>query len=310
MNRFYQVLVRADRREQSSDDQLSIARSGLTQIVANSLQAAGDQVVNAKTVLPWLLASVGAPAAFVGLLVPIRESGSMLPQAALAPIIARRRRRSLVWVVGAAGQALATAAMAVIAAVAEGAAAGWGVLAALVVFALSRSLCSLAGKDVLGRTVPKGERGQITGLSMVLSGVAAITLGVLIRFYGGADVPAGPLALLLGGAALTWVAAAAVYTGIREPADETEQADESQDTGWVRMSWRMLRSDRVFAVSWLRALSFLFLRSALHSWSCWLRRRARPVWRRWGRSSSPRVSHPWWVVALSGAGLTVRLAVS
>jgi hypothetical protein len=44
---------------------------------------------------------------------------------------------------------------------------------ALVVFSLSRDLTSLAGKDVLGRTIPKGERGQITGAATVPSGVSS-----------------------------------------------------------------------------------------------------------------------------------------
>src|SRR5690554_5196836 len=81
----YQRLVKADRSGQDRGQQLATARNGLRQVVANTLQAIGDQVVNAKTVLPWLFASLGAPAVMIGLLVPIRESGSMLPQAALTP---------------------------------------------------------------------------------------------------------------------------------------------------------------------------------------------------------------------------------
>ena len=60
-------------------------------------QATGDQVVNAKTVLPWALTAVGAPSAVLALLVPVRESGSMLPQAAMSPVLQRsayRRRRT------------------------------------------------------------------------------------------------------------------------------------------------------------------------------------------------------------------------
>ncbi|MDN6247130.1 MAG: MFS transporter, partial [Corynebacterium casei] len=52
-------------------------------VIANGMQNLGDELVAAKTVLPWLFQSAGVPAALTGLLVPIRESGSMLPQAAL-----------------------------------------------------------------------------------------------------------------------------------------------------------------------------------------------------------------------------------
>ena len=39
-----------------------------------------DLLISAKTTLPWLLASLGAPTWIVSLLVPIRESGSLIPQ--------------------------------------------------------------------------------------------------------------------------------------------------------------------------------------------------------------------------------------
>lgn len=71
-----------------------VARNGLRQIAAHALQSAGDQVVNAKTVLPWILDGVGAPTSFIALLVPIRESGSMLPQAAMTPRVVASERRA------------------------------------------------------------------------------------------------------------------------------------------------------------------------------------------------------------------------
>lgn len=243
----YQRLVRAGRSGQSPADQASTARNGLLQVLAGVLQSSGDQVVNAKTVLPWLLASLGAPAALIGLLVPIRESGSMLPQAALAPRVRRLRRRRTVWVAGAGGQALATAAMALAAAVLDGVTAGVAILVALAGFAVSRSLCSLAGKDVLGRTVPKGERGQITGLNTALSGAVAITLGFGIRVLGGDGTSRVALALLLGMASLAWVVAAAVYATVREPDAATERMDDpAEGTGWAGAAWRLLRADATF----------------------------------------------------------------
>lgn len=42
--------------------------------------ALAELMTNAKTVLPWLLQAMGAPVWIIGWLVPIRESGAMLPQ--------------------------------------------------------------------------------------------------------------------------------------------------------------------------------------------------------------------------------------
>lgn len=241
--RLYQALVRADRSDQDPGEQQQVGRNGLLYLVAHTLQAAGDQVVNAKTVLPWALAAVGAPASLLALLVPVRESGSMLPQAAFSPVLQRSRFRARFWLWGSAGQALAAAGMAFTVAALEGWAAGLAAVAFLAVFALARSLNSLAGKDVLGRTVPKGERGQISGISTMLSGAVAITLGLAIRIFGGEAVSAHVLAWLLGAAALAWVLALVVFAGIREPAAEVVQ---EPDEGWVRASWELLRDDAPF----------------------------------------------------------------
>lgn len=243
--RIYQRLVKADRSGQDAGQQQATARNGLRQVLANTLQALGDQVVNAKTVLPWLFASLGVPALFIAFLVPIRESGSMLPQAALTPWIRRLRQRRMAWIGGAAGQAVATALMAFAAATMGGTAAGVVILAALALFALSRSLCSLAGKDVMGDTVPKGERGQINGISTALSGALAITLGLAIRLLGGNDVSPLVLAALLAAAALAWVCAAVVYAGVREPARDAA-TKEAGRSNWVAESWHLLRDDRPF----------------------------------------------------------------
>ncbi len=234
-----------------------LPRNGLRLVAANTLQSSGDQTVNASTVLPWLFHVLGVPAAFVGLLVPIRESGSMLPQAFLTPLVVRVRRRKWVFVTGAAVQAASVAVMAVIAALGRGTAAGVGVLAALVVFSLGRCLCSIASKDVQGRTIPSGERGQIVGLATSAAGLVAITLGVLIRLLGGEDLGHTALAILLAAGALLWALSASVYARVREPAGEARDTDEPESgaddpapgessPSWFADAARLFREDATF----------------------------------------------------------------
>ena len=235
---------RADERAPDVVDNLRWNRARI--IGAQALQSTGDQVVKASTVLTWLLAALGSPAWAIGLLVPLRESGSMLPQAALTPWVQRHAQRKWVWVAGAAGQALATAAMAVTAAVATGTTAAVLILLALAAFALSRALTSISSKDVLGRTIPKGQRGNINGIATLVSGVVAVTVGLALRIWGGEDADTSVLAWLLGAAALTWVAALAIYATIREPVREVEPERGRDDEGWVVRSWRLLRDDAPF----------------------------------------------------------------
>lgn len=230
-----------------------IPRNGLRLVTANTLQSSGDQTVNASTVLPWLFHALGVPAALVGLLVPIRESLSMLPQAFLTPLVLRVRHRKWVFVAGAGVQAAAVAVMAAIAALGHGLAAGIGILAALVVFSLGRCLCSIASKDVQGRTIPSGERGQIIGLATSAAGLVAVTLGLGIRVLGGDDLRPGFLALLLAAGALLWVLSATVYAQVTEPGEEAaaagkgrEGSDDEAGGSWFGEVIRLFREDATF----------------------------------------------------------------
>ena len=220
-DRLYSALVtRVDPADPTLPDDVrrEVPRNGLKLVAANTLQSSGDQTVSAQTVLPWVFHVIGVPAALVGLLVPIRESGSMLPQAFLTPLVVRVRRRKWVFVAGAGVQAVSVAVMAAITALGHGTAAGVGILAALGLFSLGRCLCSIASKDVQGRTIPSGERGQIIGLATSAAGLVAITLGLVVRLLGGEDLDAGALALLLAAGAVLWVLSASVFAAVREPA--------------------------------------------------------------------------------------------
>lgn len=225
-----------------------VPANGLRIVSANALQSSGDQMVNASTVLPWLFATLGVPPALTGLLVPIRESGSMLPQVLLTPWVLKVRYRKWVFITGALIQAAAVGSMALIAALAEGLAAGISILVALTVFSLGRCLTSIASKDVQGRTVPKGERGQINGLATTAAGIVAITLGLGIRFLSGAELSAVQLAWLLAAGAALWVGVALVYTGIREPAPQNTPTvtTEDDDTGTLGQMLGLLREDKPF----------------------------------------------------------------
>lgn len=232
--RLYDALMKRDpeaERDLDPQTRADLPRNATRLVGAHALQSSGDQTVNASTVLPWLFHALGVPAALTGLLVPIRESGSMLPQAMLTPVVLRVRERKWVFVTGALIQAFAVAAMALIAAVGSGLGAGIAILVALAVFSLGRSLTSMSSKDVQGRTLPKGQRGQINGLSTTAAGIVAITLGLALRVLGGGQLSAGQIAWLLAAGAVLWVAAAVVYAGVREPVEHRTADDEATDDG-------------------------------------------------------------------------------
>ncbi len=212
-------------------------------IWSNGLQGAGDQLVAAKTVLPWILHAAGAPGFFVALLVPIRESGSMLPQAAFTPWVTTQRSRKRIWVIGSVGQAVAAALIALSALLLEGAALGGAVVVFLGVLSLFRALCSIASKDVQGRTISKGRRGLITGRATALGGAVAIVVGGGLGLLG-SDIPRGVLAALIFAGAVAWAVAAVVFTTIREPVSEEDP--QGMHRGWWTDTWGLFTQDREF----------------------------------------------------------------
>ncbi len=210
--------------------------------MAHGMQSVGDQVINAKTVLPWLLASMGSASWVLALLVPVRESGSMLPQAALMGWLTAKRRRSSVWVMGSLFQGACVAVMAAIAAVGTGTWGGVGVVLSLAGMSLGRSLTSISSKDVMGRTITKGRRGRVNGLSTVVGGVVALTVGLAIRFAGPEELPGWVLVAMIAGGSLMWFLAAMVFTRVEEPDVEPRPSGDP----WFTTTMRLIRTDAKF----------------------------------------------------------------
>lgn len=216
----------------------------LLQVVTQFFTKLGDAIANPKTVLAWLLAALSAPGVFTAFLVPVRESGSLIPQLVIASYVRRRSIRKWMFVTGSLLQALAVVAMALVAVTLSGTAAGIGLLSALVMFSLARGLCSVASKDVLGKTVPKTRRGRVNGWSQSLAGAVTIGVGVFLLFDGTQGDDSGVYLLLLAVAAGLWLVASASYAMIREFPGATEGGGNALAEAWQRLS--LLQSDHGF----------------------------------------------------------------
>ncbi|MCX7567377.1 MFS transporter [Sulfitobacter sp. F26169L] len=145
-----------------------------------SMSKIADGLIDPKLVLSWLLTHLGASSFFVGLLVPIREAGALLPQLFTAPRVQAMERRKWAWVAGAAGQGAAAAGIVLTALTLEGSAAGIVICALLAVLAVSRSVCSVSYSDILGKTVGQSRRGSATGLASSLGAGAVVIFALLL----------------------------------------------------------------------------------------------------------------------------------
>ncbi|MHC5005465.1 MAG: MFS transporter [Planctomycetota bacterium] len=211
-------------------------------VTSSALTKIGDELANPKTVLAWLLPFVGAPSFLVGLLVPIRESGSLLPQPIIAGFIRRMARRKPAWLLGALVQCAAVVAIGLAATTLTGAAAGWTIIGGLVVFSLARGICSIASKDILGKTVPKTRRGRVTGLAASVAGLAATGAGLWLTGVG--EIEPATYGWLVVAAGLTWLVAAGVFSLLDEARGETAEGGNALLDAWRRLG--LLRTDRRF----------------------------------------------------------------
>ncbi len=220
------------------------------QLLAQTLTKLGDAMTSSRLVLAWMLSSIGSPAIYISLLVPLRESLSLLPQLFIAQWIRGHPVRKGFWVAGSIGQALALAAMVPALLLLPGATAAPLIVALLALFSLARGVCSVAAKDVLGKTISKSRRGRLTGMAASAAGLITLLVALLLWFAPGAATPGvgAPdttlFALLLGAAALLWLVAAAVYAGIPEVPGATEGGGNAFTEALG--SLRLLVTDRDF----------------------------------------------------------------
>lgn len=212
-------------------------------LVSHVLTKLGDAIASPKTTLAWMTGFVGAPAFVLGFLVPIRESGSLIPQLFIGGVVRRLAVRKWVWVIGSLGQSVAIGGLAAVVFLLTGAAAGWAILGLLILFSLSRGLSSVAAKDVTGKTIPKTKRGQLTGWSASAAGLISMVVGLTLILPASQTAGVGFYAAMLAAAAALWLIAAAVFSRVQEYRGETGGARNVLES---LRRLRLLASDKPF----------------------------------------------------------------
>jgi|TARA_R110002033_G_scaffold787_6_gene7216 hypothetical protein len=187
---------------------------------ALALTKSADGLVDPKLVLSWLMTALGAPVALIGLLVPVREAGALLPQLVTAGYLRTLPRRKWAWAAGSAVQGLAAGAIGIIAISLTGAAAGWAIILALAVLALARSVCSVCYKDVLGKTIDRSRRGTATGLAGSIASVTVIVYALALSFQLVDRMLLVTGGLFLAGAA--WLLSGLLFATLKERKGATD----------------------------------------------------------------------------------------
>ena len=194
-----------------------------------TLSKLADSFVDPKLILTWLLTHLGSSSTAVGLLVPVREAGALLPQLFFAKWVRTRQQRKWVWAAGAAVQGLAALAMVLCVVMLPNSVAGFGIVCCLLVLAVARSFCSVSYKDVLGKTVSKSTRGTATGTAGTLAAAGLISFSVLLA----ADVielSTHSILALLGIAAGLWLISALNFASLNEEKGSTDGGKNASES--------------------------------------------------------------------------------
>jgi hypothetical protein len=181
-----------------------------------------EQLASPGLVLPWMLGAAGAPSVLVGLLVPVRRAGALLPQLVVAGRIRAFRRRKGFWVGAGVAQALALLLMIPAILHLSPAGAGVAVVLLLACFSAASGVGSVAFKDVMAKTIPRGRRGRLLGVRATLGGMLALAAALWLRRSVAEEEALAPYVWLLAAAAGLWLLGALLFAAIREPAGATE----------------------------------------------------------------------------------------
>lgn len=226
-----------------SDDACDhVAKNYFRILFTHTFTKLGDTLSNPKTVLTWLMNYVGAPVYLISLIVPIRESGALIPQIAISNYIKKKPIRKWIWVIGSIIQGFAIAAIGLVALHFEAKLAGWLIVLCLIVFSLARSLASVTSKDVKGKAIPKTRRGRLGGYTASFSGVLVLVIGSYITYKTKTDADIEFYTNLIFFAAAMWAIASIIYAGVKEFPGEIAQ-DATQDSG-IAENLKLLKTDR------------------------------------------------------------------
>jgi len=224
-------------------------------IISYFFNKLADSVANMKVIIPWLMESLSVPLFLISFLVPIKESGSLLPQLLIAAYVRKLPIRKYIWSLGVFIQALCIIAIGIVAWNMQGLNAGIAIISLIIIMSLSRGLSSVAAKDVIGKTIPKTRRGALNGYSGSLAGLIVIGLGVYFLLVGEKPFSPQNFGVLLFLAGVFWIIASLTYLKIEEFEGEIDGGGNAISVALKKVS--LLKTDKAFRLFVITRALFL-----------------------------------------------------
>lgn len=197
-----------------------------------------EQLVSPGVTLPWILSILGASSVFTGLLVPLKNTGSLLPQLIVSAKIRGFQKRKYFWAFAAFFQSAMIAIMLLAVLLFDGNTAAVVIVSALFLFSIASGVGSVSFKDVMAKTIPKGKRGQLLAARATGGGVLTLAAGIIMYFYLSADASMTSIVLLIACSAVLWFGAGFFFVVIKE-ADGANQGGRSP-INEIKKGWQLL----------------------------------------------------------------------
>lgn len=181
-----------------------------------------EQLISPGLTLPWLLSMMQAGLGASGMLVPLKNLGSLLPQLMVSGSIRSFPRRKYFWSLPAFFQALMVFLMGGLFFSLEGQPLGWTVVFLLLLFSMASGVSSVAFKDVMGKTIPKGKRGRLLATRATGGGALTLAFGLFLFFFLREQSQDVIVLVLAGASTILWLLAGLFFWMIKEEKGATE----------------------------------------------------------------------------------------
>lgn len=226
------------------DDCTQVPRNFSLNIFNGTLSKLAEQIISPNLTLAWIMNFLGAPAFLIGMLVPIKNAGSLLPQLAVSGRIRSLQIRKNVWAGAALFQALCMAASGTLLYSLEADYLPWILAGLLLLYSMASGVASVAYKDVSAKTVPRGERGQMLSYRSTFGGLLALVAGGLLVFILKEQADRSVYACMFWFAGLLWLAAALIFYQIKEEKGATKGGRTPFEE--IRAGASLIKTDKGF----------------------------------------------------------------
>ncbi len=206
----------------SKDACKNVPKNYVLNVLNGSCTKLAEQLAGPKVVLPWLLSAIGAPQFLSGLLMPVKQAGSLIPQLIVSGQIREFPVRKWFWVGAGVSQSIFLILMIFAVLFLPATAAGYTIVILLLLFSTASGVGSVAFKDVVGKTIDKGVRGRMLANRAAIGGALTIGAGLILRFLIGETNDYTNYLYLIGAAAILWFLGAVFFAFKEEYKGATE----------------------------------------------------------------------------------------